>query len=1070
MTETPASSPERSRRTRRRGGGLRRLGLALLAVVLILALLAAALYLNRRAAAREVLVGWLERQGIQSEVEVERIELDGFVGRIRIGDPNNPDLMVERVEVDYAVALPWSKTGMGVSPSRIRLVRPVMRASWKNGKLSLGALDPLVEQFTGGPPRPDSRGPLVIVEGGRGRLDTEYGPVSILADARVDDGKLMRLSARMPAATLKSGEIEAQGLGATVDLTTTGDRIALRIEAGADRFNGGGVSGEAVRLSVDGDLPYPDMKTRRGDGRAVIDARLVGGVLGLGQTRMRDAEVAVRFDGATAGWIETLRLDGATDLGVKAAAIEGAGLKAGRVEGSATGGRLTVARDEAVRWSLETPLVLAAESGEAGLARTQGLSIQSNGLSMGGRDASFEATGPVQASFERIGFGDLELKQARGDLSLDIVKDDAVRIAAEGALRSAGGAWPLFGPVGSDDIAELAEMKTALGDFALAAPSVRFVTGSAGTEVRLARPVTLSPANGGVLTVAEAGEAAYQAEPGRLGGGALNLTATRGRGLPEMAVAVSKWRLTETGFEALLDGRARLDFDLARGIDARTRGLLVLADGRLTYTTPECVDLTVERLELDENDVHQVAGKLCPETGPLLRSKDGIWRVAGGFQGVSAQAPFLGMRFEQASGRVVVDGTKAGVGLTATVAEAQVVDATTPKRFETLAASGQAALANEGWSGGFDLKGTGEAAAATLGRLTLAHDGRTGAGGIHIAAPEVRFVEGGLQPSMLSPMVEAFVQSPVTGAIGFDGRFDWTKEAEPTSSGLLSVPGLDFVSPAGPVKGARGEIQFTSLSPAVVTAPNQRLTIDSLDVGADATALDLTFAIDGAGISFAGGSVQAGGGTVSVEPFVMPLDPTQAYSGVVVLDRVQLGDLVADSGFADKVLLDALVSGRLPFIMDPKEGLKITAGSLGAVQPGRLSIKREVLTDVDAGGGGEGVPPNMVEDLAYQAMENLAFDMLSADVNSLDGGRVSVLFHIRGRHEPPQRQELRLTLAELISREFLNRELPLPSGTQIDLTLDTTLNANQLFADIMAVNRARQGRQDDETPAPLSTP
>lgn len=1043
----------------------------------VVALLAAALYLNRRAAAREVLVGWLERQGVQADVEVERIELDGFVGRIRIGDPRNPDVTVERVEVDYAVALPWSKTGMGVTPSRIRLVRPVMRASWKNGKLSLGSLDPLVEQFTGGPPRPDSRSPLVIVEGGRARLDTEYGPVQLLADARVDDGKLMRLSARMPRAALKSGEFEAEGLGAVVDLTTTDDRIALRVEAGGDRVQTAALNGRAMRLSLTGDLPYPDMKRRRGDGRAVIDARLVGGALGLGQggqqTQARDAELSARFDGVTAGWIETFRLEGATALNLKAAAIDGPGLAARQVAGSAAGGRLTVSRDEAVRWSLETPLNLTAASGQAGEAEAQGLSIQSNGLSMGGRDTAFEATGPVMAAFDRIGFGDLMLKQARGELSLDVVQDGAMRIAAEGGLRSAGGAWPLFGPVGPDEIAELTEMKTALGDFALNAPAIRFTTGSAGTSVTLARPVTLTPANGGVLTVAQGGAGAYQAEPGRLGGGALNLTATRGRGLPEMAVTVPEWRLTDSGFEARLDGRARLDFDLARGIDARTRGLLAMADGRLTYVTPDCVDLTVERLELDENDVHQVAGKLCPETGPLLSSKDGVWRVVGGFQGVSADAPFLGMRFAEASGRVVVDGTKAGVGLTATVAGAQVVDATTPKRFETLAASGQATLANERWTGGFDLKGTGKAAATTLGRLTLAHDGRTGAGGVHIAAPEVRFVEGGLQPSMLSPLVEAFVQSPATGVVGFDGRFDWTKDGEPTSSGRLSVPGLDFVSPAGPVKGARGEIEFTSLSPAIVTAPNQRLTVDSLDIGADATALDLNFAIDAAGISIAGGSVQAGGGTVSIEPLVVPLDPTQAYSGVIVLDRVQLGDVVADSGFADKVMLDAVVSGRLPFTMDPKLGLKITAGALGAVQPGRLSIQREVLTDVDAGGGGADVPPNMVEDLAYQAMEHLAFDVLSADVNSLDEGRISVLFHIRGRHEPPQRQELRLTVAELISREFLNRELPLPSGTQIDLTLDTTLNANQLFSDIMAVNRARQGQKEPEpasAPAPVPVP
>jgi hypothetical protein len=1041
----------------------------LLALLLVAALLLAALYLNRRAAARDVLVGWLDQRGIQADVEVERIELDGFVGRIRIGDPRNPDVTVERVEVDYAVALPWSKTGLGVTPSRIRLVRPVMRASWKEGKLSLGSLDPLVKEFTGGPPRPDSRSPLVIIEGGQARLDTEYGPVQLLADARIDDGKLMRLAARMPAAALKSGEIEARGLGATVDLTTTGDRVALKIEAGADGFATPTVDGERARLSLTGDLPYPDLKTRRGDGRAVVDAHLVSGVLGAGETRARDAAVTARFDGATTGWIETFRIAGTTALDLKAAAIDGPDLKAARVAATATGGRLVVSRDDALRWSLDTPMALNAASGRAGAAQASGLSIRSSALSLGGRDASFEATGPVTATFDRIGFGDLTLKQARGDLTLDVVQDGAVRIAAEGSIRSAGGAWPLFGPVGSDDIAELAEMKKALGSFALNAPSVRFATGSGGTSVVLPRPVTLTPANGGVLTVAQAGEGAYQAEPGRLGGGALNLTSTRGRGLPELAVAVPKWRLTETGFEALLDGRARLDFDLARGIGARTRGLLAMADGRLTYVTPDCVDLTVERLELDENDVHQLAGKLCPEGAPLLSAKDGVWRVVGDFRAVEAQAPFLGMRFEQASGRIVVDGSRAGVGLTATVADARVTDTTTPQRFEALAASGRATLANENWSGGFDLKGTGAAAATTLGRLTLAHNGRTGAGGVHVAAPQVVFAEGGLQPSMLSPMVDAFVQSPVTGSIGFDGRFDWTKDGEPTSGGVLRVPGLDFVSPAGPVKGVRGDIEFTSLSPAIVTAPNQRLTIDSLEVGTDATALDLTFAIDAAGISIAGGSVQAGGGTVSVEPFVVPLDATQAYSGVIVLDRVQLGDVVADTGFDDKVLLDAVVSGRLPFTMDPKTGLKITAGSLGAVQPGRLSIKREVLTDVSAGGGGEEVPPNMVQDLAYQAMENLAFDVLSADVNSLDGGRVAVLFHIRGRHEPPQRQELRLTLSELISRKFLNRELPLPSGTQIDLTLDTTLNANQLISDLMAVNRARQGQQDQDQPEQPTT-
>ncbi len=96
-------------------------------------------------------------------------------------------------------------------------------------------------------------------------------------------------------------------------------------------------------------------------------------------------------------------------------------------------------------------------------------------------------------------------------------------------------------------------------------------------------------------------------------------------------------------------------------------------------------------------------------------------------------------------------------------------------------------------------------------------------------------------------------------------------------------------------------------------------------------------------------------------------------------------------------------------------------------------------------------------------MENLAFDTLTADVDSADEGRLGVRFHIVGRHDPPQRQELRLSLSELISREFLNRTLPLPSGTGINLTLDTTLNLNQLVSDLLAVNRARNGEPDPQS-------
>ena len=185
-------------------------------VVLVIAAMA---WLNRRAVTRQVLVGWLERQGVPADVDIERVELDGVTARVRIGDPRNPDVTVERVEVDYVVGAPWSRGGLGVTPSRIRLVRPVGRVSLIRGKVSFGSLDPLIDRFTGRPPGPDSRAPLVLIEDARVRLLTDYGPADILGDARVEDGKLMRLVARMPQTALRSGDrIDARGLAAAVDL------------------------------------------------------------------------------------------------------------------------------------------------------------------------------------------------------------------------------------------------------------------------------------------------------------------------------------------------------------------------------------------------------------------------------------------------------------------------------------------------------------------------------------------------------------------------------------------------------------------------------------------------------------------------------------------------------------------------------------------------------------------------------------------------------------------------------------------------------------------------------------
>ena len=207
-----------------------------------------------------------------------------------------------------------------------------------------------------------------------------------------------------------------------------------------------------------------------------------------------------------------------------------------------------------------------------------------------------------------------------------------------------------------------------------------------------------------------------------------------------------------------------------------------------------------------------------------------------------------------------------------------------------------------------------------------------------------------------------------------------------------------------------------------------------------------------------------GGGTLAFEPFTLPFKAGEPWKGVLNFQGVQIKELVEASPFGDRVDLEARLTGRVPFEVRP-EGVRVAGGTLAAIEPGRLSILREALTTVGAEGGAvtavgpvpaEVAPEatNAFTEFAYQAMEHLSFDQLDAEVNSLDNGRLGVLLHVKGEHTPPQKQEIRLTIMELIRRDFMNKTLPLPSGTKVDLTLDTSLNMDQLlkdFADYQAL-------------------
>lgn len=1031
---------------------MRRALLVLGAVLLTVALMLAALYLARRDAAREVLVGWLERQGVEAEVEFERFDLNGLVGRIRAGPADDPDLVVERVEVDYALGGPWSG-GWSVTPSRIRLVRPEVKARLVDGRLDFGSLDGIVQDFLRRPPQPDRRAPVVEIEQARVRLTTRVGELRAHGDARLEDGRLIRLDAVVPAARLRDEGVAVDLDGGAVSVRTIGERMVLAARALTPAWRTPGLSLDDADLRLQARLPYPDAAGREAGGPVRLEAALAAGALALEGLNARSTRVEAAFDGRAAGWLEAFDLQGRGRLDARAGAFVGGGMDAGDAAARIEAAAFRLRRGEAgVGWRLDGAAEARAGRLDVGGAAARGLRLDFGRLTAGAGETGMEAVSRVRVAADRLQSGDLTLGAATGAFDLDARLGGDTVVALDGGLRAERAAWTALGPPRDGDVPEFAAVKRAMAGFRLEAPGLALRAGDPGVILALTQPMRATPATGGAVTVtARPGRPLYAAPAGRPGGGAFDLTAAGG-GLPEAQVAAPAWTLAGGTITAELDGQASFDFGLARDATLDAAGTLRIGGGTTTFAARECALFTADRLELGENDVTGVSARLCGGEGPLLTIADG-WRLQAAAREVEAAAPFLGLRFAGAAGPLTAADRGRGLQATARVDRARVTDTNDPLRFRPMGATGTVSLADEVWRGRFRL------ADAVHGRrvadLDLEHAGPTGVGELRIDARDVVFAEDGLQPAHISPLADAVAKSDAEGEVDFTGVFRWDPDGV-VSGGRFATEGLDFASPAGAVTRLSGEVELTSLAP-LETAPGQTLRVAQVDSFLPLSEGVVVFQLAGDVLRIAGGDIRAAGGVLRLEPLDLPLDPDASYEGVLVLEEVQLNDLMARTGFANSVSLDARVSGQLPFIAGPS-GVTFIEGRLAAVRPGRISIAREALAGVEAAGGGEEAPPGLVEDFAYQAMENLAFEELSATVNSLPEGRLGVLFRIRGRHDPPERQEIRLSLMQLIRREFMDDQLPLPSGTEIDLTLDTTFNLDQLIGDLMEINRARQGR------------
>ncbi len=1053
----PSTAVEPKQTSRKAWGRERLVDLGLEAVSLsMLAFIATGLVVwsGRREISRELAISWLRDHGIEAAVEIDDLDATGFSGRVRLGSRDNPVFAADRLEVAYDLATPWTGERFGVQTKAVRLVRPRVLASVdEKGRVRFGALQPLIDEALKSPKKPNVPGPAILVEDARLDLATPGGRVRVTGDASLDDGQLLRLDGRLAPLRYAVPDLALAAKGATVSARKRGDRLTVEVSLAIDSLEAkdADLAGAAAKLTAD--LPYPDLAAMKASGP--VEARLAltaenGRVAETqGRDLAADLSLAGRFDGG---------LDAFAFLGRSRGAVRGDRLSAPALDArgaslSMDASRITIGRRDgrtALRGAVQTKLV--ADQALAGGMALRGLKASADSANLGVAldSQGFAVNGPlaIDAAAQRLANGGLALADARLEASGKIDQGPAgLTLALNG---SAGGRSGVSAP-DAERLAGLIPnpaygkpLSRALRTFELAAPSLGLDIKGGRTRASLAQGATLSAPNG--VKVAVAAPKGLLLDAGPEGArGALQVSLTGG-GLPTVKALAPQWRMAGGVLTSPLS-LAVENFDLPpiQGVTGQVDGQARLAGGRFTLTTSKCSPLTAKAYALGDNPVTDIKAKLCPTKAPLVLAGAGGWNAALRFDDGEGALAVAQAKLQGVKGEASFGGAGGFDRASVRVERAAVTDAAPERRFNPILAKGQLALTGGVWGGTFQgATPTG----APLGEIRLRHVVATGRGQADIDASKLVFAKDGLQPGDLSPLA-AFARE-AKGPASFTGVFAWDDKGA-TSRGRLVADRIDFTSPIGFVATLDGAVDFDSLAP-LTTRPGQSLQVVRIDSLVPLTAVESVFQLGADALHISKATFEAAKGRISIEPTDVPLAADKTIKGVIVVEHLDLGELIAASSLAEKVKVQAVVDGRLPFTFGP-EGLRFQEGKISAIQPGRLEISRAALSNVAASpNDAPGAPPaqpaqvNAIQDFAYQAMENLAFDQLEAGVNSTDKGRLGILFHIKGQHDPKVPEKARVGILDLIRGRAFDKRIALPAKTPVDLTLDTSLNFDELLA------------------------
>lgn len=961
-----------------RPGRMRRWrGILAIAGGVLLALLAV-VWFQREEIAEDFISAQLRSMGVPATYEIESIGPNREVIRnIVVGDPRNPDLTIERLDV--ALTVRWGVPAIG----RITMVRPRLHGSYRNGRLSFGSLDPVIFAETKEPARlPDFD---VEIQDGRGLLDSDFGPVGLKVEGagHLRGGFAGTLAAVAPALAFddcRAGRASIYGR-----LTVKGERPQF---AGPLRLASLDCEEQGLQLGrSDFELDVTGASTLDGaEGRLRGKARS----LAYGENRLAGAGANLRFD-----W------NGGMVKARYALAGAGAVTPQAQLASISAGGMLRIAQDMSrmevdgdirgaglkMGSSLDSSLAGAQRSGEGSLLAPLIGQIR-KALQREGQESSLAGNFTYRSGKEgwNLVVPEARINGTSGAPLLAVsrlqlgVNDRGVPLLA-GNFATGGEGLPR--------IAGRME-RTAGGQLAAGIAMAEYAAGNARIELpRLA----LVQSAGGALGFSGAARLT-----GDLPGGRVENLDLPVNGNWSSASGLSLWRrCVPLHFDSL--AYANLALQRQSLTLCPPPGQAIVQSGpsgtRIAAGAPS---LSVVG-RLGESPIRIASGpvgfawpgqlaarSLAVELGPAatashfritnLNARIGE-DIAGRFAGSDVLLGAVPLDLREAEG----DWRFAGGRLDISNAAFRLFDREKVARFEPLAArDATLTLADNRITAQAVLREP--ASDREVVRTDIRHNLENGHGNADLFVDALVFDEK-LQPDRLTLRARGVVAN-AQGTLRGTGRIDWTPETV-TSTGRFSTDGLDFAAAFGPVQGASGEIVFTDLL-GLVTAPNQKLHIASINPGIEVQDGDLVYELKpGYVLDVKGGRWPFLGGMLEFQPVTMNIGTSETWRYVLEIEGVDAAKFIERMELAN-ISATGIFDGTVPLVFDDRGG-RVEGGLLRSRPPGGNVSYVGALTYKDL---------TPIANFAFDALKSLDYSEMTIAMDGALEGEIVTRVRLHG--------------------------------------------------------------------------